>query len=439
MSKAEFKRSKALRNLLETSSHELARETGFVQRSSKMSGPVFVETRVLGHLQEPAASLNELIQVSAGLGVTITQPGLNARINEEAVALLRGIFEGGLKQLQASDRQMAHGLLQHFSAVYILDSSIVTLPASLQSQFAGFSTPGTQAAVTLQLGFEYLRGNRAALELGPGRLNDQSCTLGEALAGPNTLHLADLGYFSQDTFARIAERGAYFVSRLKFGTHLYAQPGDNTPLDLLATLRAQGSLYQLSCYLGARQRLSVRLIAERLPEAIAQKRRRKALEAARAKGHTCPQAYLELLGWSLFITNLPSGLFSPAQVLALYHLPWHIELVFKVWKSHAKLARTQHLRPQRVLCTLYARLIALLVFHWLIAPVRLVKCRELSLTKACHTCQRFVVVLLASVRAGGRSTPTLLLDLASQLSRFARHDQRKKNLSTFQLLAGATP
>jgi hypothetical protein len=424
-----------LRHLLEGSSSELERQTGFVQRRSKMSGRVFVETLVLGHLQQPAASLNELIQVSAGLGVNITEPGLNARINESAVGLLRGIFEKGLYQLQAVDKQMAQGVLEGFSAVYILDSSIVTLPACLQGEFPGFRSQGTQAAVKLQLCFEYLRGNMAALELGPGRINDQSCTLGEALVEPGSLHLADLGYFSQDSFAHIAEQAGYFVSRLKFGTNLYTQPGNKVPLDLLARLRGQGARYEHTYYLGTRQRLRVRLVAERLPEAVAHKRRCKALEAARKKGHTCPEAYLELLGWSLFITNLAAARFSAAQVVALYHLRWHIELIFKVWKSQAKLACTQHLRPERVLCTLYARLIALLVFHWLIAPVRLVKRRELSLTKAFHTCQRFVGPLLLSIRSGWRSTPRLLLVLTDHLMTFARHDQRKKKPSTFHVLA----
>lgn len=201
-----------MQELLEKEATRLGRATGFVRRASKLSASKFVESLVLGLLERPDASLNELVQVSADWGVDISVPGLQARINGPGVKLLEGLLKASLGRMD-SRVQLPAAVLDGFSAVYVLDSSIVTLPAVMQSQFAGFASAGSEAAIKFQLCYEYKYGNLRALEWGAGRCNDQSCTLGERLAQPDSLHLADLGYFDQDTFASLAAQGAYFVSR----------------------------------------------------------------------------------------------------------------------------------------------------------------------------------------------------------------------------------
>lgn len=61
--------------------------SGFVQRASKLSAEVFVKTWVLGLAAKPAASLSELAEQSAAMGVQISPQGLDERINERAVKL----------------------------------------------------------------------------------------------------------------------------------------------------------------------------------------------------------------------------------------------------------------------------------------------------------------------------------------------------------------
>src|SRR5262249_13312727 len=150
-------------------------------------------------------------------------------------------------------------------------------------------------------------------------------------------------------------------------------------------LRAQtGPRYEQQLYVAARQRLAVRVVCQRLPEPAVAQRRRKALAAARQKGHTCSQAYLDWLSWTVFITHSSPLPLSFAQILHFYAIRWQIELIFKVWKSQARLAQTGSYRPERVLCTLYARLLGLVIFHWLVAPYRASNRFELSLPKAFH-------------------------------------------------------
>jgi len=428
-----------LQKLLEEEATELGKESGFVQRRSKMTATKFVETRVVGLLERPEASLNELVAVSAELGVAISEPGLQERINRKGVELLARLLKKMLERLQ-NPVSLPGEVLRQFSAIYVLDSSIVTLPPSMQETFAGFASPGSEAAVKFQLSYEYLRGNLAALEMETGRTTDQRCTLAVRLAQVGSLHLEDLGYFDQDDLATIDQAGAFFVTRLKYGTHLYRQRHDPTPVDLLSTLRAQTDpRYEQQVYVGARQHLAVRLVCQRLPEQAVAQRRRKALAAARKKGHTCSQAYLEWLSWNIFITNTHSLQLSFEQILHFYAIRWQIELIFKVWKSQARLAQTGSYRPERVLCTLYARLLGLVIFHWLVAPYRASDDFELRLPKAFHVLQHRTVRLLDSIVAGWTTTPAVLQALVDAFFCFAAKDSRHKKPSSYRRLLALCP
>ena len=69
----------AVRTVLTTEANRLARESGFVQRDSKLGGAKFAQTLVFGWLANPAATLEELAQTAATLGVAITPQGLDQR------------------------------------------------------------------------------------------------------------------------------------------------------------------------------------------------------------------------------------------------------------------------------------------------------------------------------------------------------------------------
>ena len=61
-----------METLLEPVAARLAHETGWVRRRSKLTGPRFVQTLVLGWLRAPQASLDALCQTAASLGVPIS-------------------------------------------------------------------------------------------------------------------------------------------------------------------------------------------------------------------------------------------------------------------------------------------------------------------------------------------------------------------------------
>jgi len=77
-------------------------------------------------------------------------------------------------------------------------------------------------------------------------------------------------------------------------------------------------------------------------------------------------ALLELANWTMVITNVPSTMLSFEQALALLRARWQIELLFKLWKQHGLLDEWNATNPWRILCEVYAKLLAMVVQHWFI-------------------------------------------------------------------------
>jgi len=66
-------------HVLHAAPDDQARASGFDQRRRKLSAAVFVQTRVLGWLVNPAASLAEMTSVAAASSVRISPQGLDQR------------------------------------------------------------------------------------------------------------------------------------------------------------------------------------------------------------------------------------------------------------------------------------------------------------------------------------------------------------------------
>jgi hypothetical protein len=407
---------------------EIGRATGFVQRASKLTSTVFLATLVLGWLEQPEATLNELVQYSTLLEVAISEAGLQQRLNGRAVEFLRQMLAWSIGHWRGQGGE-----------ANVLDSSIVILPDALQGHFVGYRQAGQAAAVKVQLSFNYLTGFLNALELEDGCTPDQNCELHLRNAAPGSLHLFDLGYFKLEVFRQLAQAGAFFGSRVGGQAALYASPDALQPLDLVAFLQNPPTQGECLLYLGDATRVPVRFLFQRVPPAVAAERRRKALATARAKGRPCSARKLALLDWALFVTNVPAAWLSLEQVLLVYRIRWQVELLFKVWKSQAKLARFRPWRPERVLAQLYARLLGLVLFQWLVAPWRFAAAGEVSLPKAFRLLQRYALRFCLTLSHAGQPFLTLLQPLAADFLRYARKNRRHKTPSTYRrlLLAGA--
>jgi hypothetical protein len=361
------RKSEQLEQFVEETSQDLGRATGFVQRRSKMSGAQLVKTVVLGWAAQPDAPLSELAHGSARLGVPISEAGLHQRINEPAVGFLKALFAESMARFREQAR-LPKGVLSHFSQVNIIDSSLVSLPDELQAEFKGFNTPGSAAAAKLQLSFDYLTGDFNALQVEHGRTPDQICSLPLRYASSTSLSLFDLGFVKFNLLQALTAQGAFLVTRLATRIVVYRHVEDQHPLDLAEFLREQADHGEVEVYIGLKKQVRVRLIFQKVPPAVLEERRRKVKRTAQRKQHGLTAKQLALQAWNLFITNVPAGWLDSQQALQLYRVRWQIELLFKLWKSQAKLSQVGRYRHARVVCQLYARLIGLVLFNWLAAP-----------------------------------------------------------------------
>src|SRR4029450_12778030 len=76
--------ARTLQTLFTTTAEQLARQTGFVRRASKLTGPVSPQTVVSPWLADPNATLETMAQTAAGLGAPITPQGLDERFHPAA-------------------------------------------------------------------------------------------------------------------------------------------------------------------------------------------------------------------------------------------------------------------------------------------------------------------------------------------------------------------
>jgi hypothetical protein len=185
--------SEMIQTFMQAIATEQGAMSGLVKRQSKLTATGFAETLILGRLDNPEASLNDWGQVSAKLGVEISEPGLRGRINDAGVDRLKSLLDSRLKQVAANGAVPAE-VLSRFSRVDILDSTPITLPKALEPYFVGYHSPGTEAALKIQLSVDYLKGRLNALPIGAGRVPDQTGELAVQLATPGRLQLFDRGY-----------------------------------------------------------------------------------------------------------------------------------------------------------------------------------------------------------------------------------------------------
>jgi len=387
-----------LQRVLGPVAERAARATGFVQRASKLTGARFVQTLVFGWLAQPEARLSQLAQTAATLGVALSPQALDGRFGAASAACLREVLEEAVQIVLAAD-PVAVPVLRRFTAVAVQDCTTIRLPDALAAVWPGCGggTPSSgAAAVKLGVRLDVVTGQLAGPYVEAGRTNDRATIVAAAPLPPGALRLADLGFFRLDELAAQATQGVWWLSRWQPGTALYAPDGQRH--ELLPLLTAAHAALDLPVHLGVRQRLPARLLAVRVPQEVADQRRRRVRAAARDKGRTVSAAHLALCAWTIFLTSVPADRLTLREALVLARARWQIELLFKVWKSHLRVDEWRSANPWRILTELYAKLLAALVQHWLV----LVGCwhhPDRSLVKASQAIQAQALHLAAGFDA----------------------------------------
>jgi hypothetical protein len=424
--------SEELQMIMTEVAYKIGQTSGFIQRERILNGSTFVQALTFGWLANPQASLGELNQSAANVGIEISPQGLNERFTPQAASCLRQVLAASLGLTLSSRERAALPVLARFSGVYVTDSSVVGLPKELIEVWPGCGgTHGATAALKLQVRWELLGGQLIDIVLRPGKEHDRRGAEYLTPLPAGSLQLEDLGYFKLDALQNSDQAGVTWVMRFKTGTGVLTTSGE--PLDIVAYLADMtDDTLDLAVLLGCHHHIASRLIARRLAPAKAEERRRDLKRAAQKRGQTLSAARLALADWDLYMTNASPDLLSTTEVMVVMRVRWQIELLFKLWKSQGGLSTSVSRNPWRILCEVYAKLLGLVIQHWLILttdwafPAR-------SLHKAAQTIRKHAFHL-ACVLSDREWLSHAIATISRCLSAGCRLNSRRRHPGTAQLL-----
>ncbi len=409
---------------------ELAVATGFVRRASKVDGGVFARTLVFGWLSKPDASLQDLAQTAAVDGVTVTPQGIDERFGPAAAEFLEALLAEVVACLVRAEPS-AHPLLGRFAGVYVQDSTVIPLPDSLEGIWTGCgNASGPTSALKLHVRLDLSTGTLEGPYLAPAREHDRHSPAQKAALPKGALRIADLGFFDLRTLADYDAQGVYFLTRILNNTLVYDRSGGRTELERLLTSCVADEL-DVQMALGSTIRLPVHIVARRVPPAVREQRLRRLKDTARKKQQPISPRTRFMTGWNVYATNVPSEKLSANEGHVLMRIRWQIELLFKLWKAEGRLDESRSRNQWRVLCEIYAKLIGMVVQHWIL----LTCCwrnPDRSLTKAARTLRRFAINIASSFHSLTNICNTLLLldRILPAGCRLTRHGQP----NSYQLL-----
>jgi len=154
----------------------------------------------------------------------------------------------------------------------------------------------------------------------------------------------------------------------------------------------------------------------------------------RKRAQESPQ-HRRLKGALVLLTNAPASRLSAPQARMLLRVRWQIELIWKLWKQDGKVDCWRSEKGMRILCEVYAKLMAMIMQHWFTIagcwsdPHR-------SLVKACHFVQKLAPCIILTMN--GPLTQQELFHIMCLSMKGCTMNTRKKRPNTSQRLFAAS-
>jgi len=344
-------------------------ETGFTSRTPrKVTGLLFLQSSILLVCQKSLSLRRWAVLLGLLSHGTLAKQSLWGRINEGAINFIQRVLAMALITKSTQDNH-APEVLKHFKRVLVQDSTNIKLSKKLASTFPGSSNlhGNTGGMLKIQAIQDLVSQRFLYFALSGFTRNDQAAAYDILKAmKKGDLILRDLGYMVLDSLEKIAQSGAYYLSRLPSRV-LTWDPSTKQKYDLLKQLQLQGNLDREM--LIGEAKIRVRLVAIKLPPEVAAERRRKA-KTNRDKRLNPDTRSLALLDWAIFVTNVPNDICDAQEVMKIYRLRWRIETIFKAWKSHFRLCDIPMGSAEQVRVIICARLLFITVLanlsgcHW---------------------------------------------------------------------------
>jgi len=349
---------------------QLASETKFVQRKSKLNGQLFLDLIVFNSEDLKSQSLNDLtIALHDRHQVEITKQSLHDRFNEYALAFLKTALEKMLsKQIGARFDLLKD--FEIFNRILIKDSTCFQLHNTLADCYPGSGGDGSEASVRIQFEYDLLSGKINDLSVNAFNDQDAQDSLGTIkLTDKGDLIVRDLAYMSLEVLKLIEAQYAFYLCRAKPNVNIYElKDGQYIKIDFVKLAKHMKTnvieRLEKQVYLGSKDKIKTRLIIQLVPEQVVSERLRKAAKYNKKKGgNGLSKEFKARAALNLFITNANQEQIPTKDVWQLYTLRWQIELMFKIWKSICSIEKVKKVKKERLECYIYSKLL-LIVLLW---------------------------------------------------------------------------
>lgn len=312
---------------------QLARSTGLIlRRSRKFSAEGFLFTLFHAVCRGSASFQAMASQMANFHGASLTRQSLHQRFHERTVEFLQAVLASLLV-----DRKADRLGQERFRRVLVQDSSQFWMNRKNSHHYRAVANQGGDTAgAKLDLIMDLQNGQ--FVDCREVEACTQDRTLGPRLLeqiGQGDLVIRDLGYFDVSGFQRIEQMGAHWISRLH-GMADVRLAHERSVEDLLRSTNEN----QLDLWVEVTaKRHPVRLVAVRLPEEVAN-RRRQLKKDKRARNRTSPKkGTLIREGWNLYLTNLTVDQCSLKELVEFYEQRWQIEIQFRAIKQSTQMKK----------------------------------------------------------------------------------------------------
>lgn len=339
----------------------------FEKRKSKMDAVKFLKASITANLEKEKPSFDDYARCFYKItkGKSISRQGFWDRIKPDTINFLKNFFFK-LLEITIGSLMTVPKLLKSFSEVYLIDSTMISLPETLKEHYKGYGGAASKSAMRIQCVYNVLRKAYEKIEIGDINLSDYKF-INSVIDTFKAVSLImfDLSYVGIEVLKKIINNGSYFLCRFPFyNWTLYDINDKNKKLDLLSILENNCDRIVEFCALISKKKLPVRLVAFPITKAkkeeVIEKRLKKAESNRNSKSRkSLSENYIKFLGWTIYITNAPSELIKTRDIVLLYRLRWYIELIFKLWKTYFNINEFNSTKKEKVEFIVYIRLIIL--------------------------------------------------------------------------------
>ncbi len=341
-----------------------AEQSGFVRRYRKLDPVAFFWAVTLEagvYLQRSLDQLRHVYNEKAAKPIH-SYASFYDRFTPELVEFLHLCVAHGLSQLKAAPGNRLSPKLAAFEDILIQDSTIVRLSAALVTHYPPVRHSHPTAGAKIATLVSVRANGPKRVELMPESVNERD-TLKPGPWVKGSILLFDLGFYTHRAFARIAENGGFYLTRLQSTV-------DPTIVRSLRVHRGRAIDLEGKSWKEVLPRLKREVLDTEVEIAFTRR-----AYAGHRRGDTLSARLVavwneETRKYHTYLTNLGPEVLSAEEVAELYGCRWEIELVFKELKSQYALDRVNTTNRSVAEALIWASLLTLVVSRRLHSEIR---------------------------------------------------------------------